>query len=163
MDLLRSTIELNPEMPIRPATPADIPHMLTLAEQADTAAHWAPREYEALFAAEAPRRIALVAEEHGTLAGFLIARADLDEWEIENVVVANDRRRGGIGSALVRELLHQAATAKATSVLLEVRESNLAARRLYEKLGFLEVGRRPGYYAQPTEDALLFKFSVSFR
>jgi len=150
-------------MTIRSATPADIPHMLSLAQQAETAAHWAEREYHALFAAEAPKRIVLVADEYGTLAGFLIARADLDEWEIENVVVAQGHRRTGVGSAVVEELLHQAATAKATSVLLEVRESNAAARVLYEKLGFQQIGRRPAYYANPAEDALLFKFSVSFR
>lgn len=150
-------------MNIRRATSADIPHMRALEQQADTAAHWAEREYDALFSPEAPRRITPIADLENAVAGFLIARADLDEWEIENVVVAQASRRGGIGSALVRELLHQTTMAKTTSVLLEVRESNAAARGLYEKLGFQQVGRRPGYYAQPTEDALLFKFSVSFR
>ena len=150
-------------MSIRTATAADIPHMRGLEQQADTAAHWAEREYHVLFAPEAPCRITLIADHEGRVAGFLIARADLDEWEIENVVVAQASRRLGIGSALVEELLHQAAAAKATSVLLEVRESNVAARRLYERLGFQEVGRRPGYYVLPAEDALLFKFSVSFR
>ncbi len=154
-------------MHIRPATPADIPHMRALEQQADTAAHWAEREYGALFAPEAPKRVTLVAIESADstegLAGFLIARADLDEWEIENVVVASDRRRGGIGSALVGQLLHQAARAKATSVLLEVRESNQAARRLYQRQGFIEVGRRSGYYDRPPEDALLFRFSVPHR
>ncbi len=149
-------------MQIRSATAADIPHMRVLEQQADSAAHWAEREYDALFAPEAPRRIALIADNENRVTGFLIARADLDEWEIENVVVAPERRRAGIGSALVRELLHQAAMAKATSVLLEVRESNSAARRLYENIGFVEVGRRRDYYVQPAEDALLLKYSVSF-
>jgi [ribosomal protein S18]-alanine N-acetyltransferase len=149
-------------MQIRPATSADISFMRALEQQADTAAHWAEREYGALFAPEAPRRIAFIAEADNHLAGFLIALCDLDDWEIENVVVAAERRRSGIGSALVQELLHQAAREKTTSVLLEVRESNSAARQLYKALGFLEVGKRPGYYAQPAEDALLLKFSVSF-
>ena len=153
-------------MHIRPATPADIHHMRALEQRADTAAHWAEREYGALFAAEAPKRVALIAiESAGTtaaVAGFLIARADLDEWEIENVVVAPDLRRSAVGSALVGALLHQAALEKATSVLLEVRESNEAARRLYQRQGFVEVGRRSGYYDRPPEDALLLKFSLSF-
>lgn len=149
-------------MLIRRATPADIPHMRALEQQADTAAHWAEREYDALFALEAPKRIALLAgETFDDIHGFVIARSDLDDWEIENLVVAPDRRHGGIGGRLVGEVLHQAGEAGATSVLLEVRESNHPARRLYGKLGFAETGRRPKYYENPQEDALLLKISVS--
>jgi [ribosomal protein S18]-alanine N-acetyltransferase len=150
-------------MPIRPATPADIPLMRALELQADTAAHWAEREYGALFALDAPRRIALVAAEASNhICGFLIARCGLDEWEIENVVVDAGRRRSGIGTALVDELLRQAGHGRVPAILLEVRESNHPARRLYEKIGFSEVGRRPQYYTNPVEDALLLKYSVSF-
>ena len=148
-------------MLIRRAIPADIPHIRSLERHAETAAHWAAREYDALFAPEAPKRLALLAGEGDDIEGFLIARCDLDDWEIENVVVASDRQRGGIGGLLVGELLHQAGEAGATSVLLEVRESNLPARRLYGKLGFVETGRRPKYYENPQEDALLLKISVS--
>ncbi len=150
-------------MPIRPATPADIPLMRALELQADTAAHWAEREYDALFAPDTPTRTALVAAEaDDDITGFVIARCGLDEWEIENVVVARNRRRSGIGSALVDELRIRAGSSGVPALLLEVRESNTAARRLYEKIGFSEVGRRPGYYQNPAEDALLLKYSVSF-
>jgi ribosomal-protein-alanine acetyltransferase len=150
-------------MLIRPATPADIPLMRALELQADTAAHWAEREYDALFAPDTPKRIALVAgdAEHD-IGGFLIARCGLDEWEIENVVVATGRRRSGIGTALVNELRRQAEGGRVPALLLEVRESNTAARKLYETIGFSEVGRRTAYYANPAEDALLLKYSVSF-
>jgi [ribosomal protein S18]-alanine N-acetyltransferase len=148
-------------MLIRRATPADIPHMRELEQQSETAAHWAAREYDALFAPEAPKRLALIAGEGDDVGGFLIARCDLEEWELENVVVAPDRRRAGIGGQLVDALLHQAVEVAATSVLLEVRESNAPARRLYKKFGFIEAGRRPNYYASPVEDALLLKYSVS--
>lgn len=146
---------------LRRATPADIPQMLELAQQADTAAHWAEREYDALFAPDAPKRIALVAAEDEDAHAFLIARCELDEWEIENVVVAANQRRRGIASQLIAELMRLAGQARATSVLLEVRESNLAARRLYEKLGFTQFARRPQYYRDPPEDALLLKILVS--
>ena len=53
------------------------------------------------------------------------------------------------------------AGAAASTVLLEVRESNTAARQLYEKLGFVEIGGRPDYYRDPVEDALLL--SIPFR
>ena len=141
--------------------------MRLLEQQAETAAHWSQREYEALFAADAPARIALVAEnEVGSgivrIHGFVIARCAPGEWELENVVVARAQRRLGIGTILIQYLLLCAREQGTTSVLLEVRESNLAARRLYEKLGFCLAGRRPGYYREPPEDALLLKISISF-
>ena len=123
-------------MLIRRATPADIPHMRALEQQSETAAHWAEREYDALFASEAPKRLALIAGEGDDVAGFLIARCDLDEWEIENVVVdtgpATRRRSARHWFANCSTKLAETA---ATSVLLEVRESNTAARRLYKKIG----------------------------
>ncbi len=148
-------------MLIRRATPVDIPHMRSLEQRAESAAHWAEREYDALFALGAPRRLALIADKEGQVAGFLIARCDLEEWELENVVVVPEHRHSGIGGQLVGALLHQAGEAGATSVLLEVRESNDPARQLYKKFGFLEAGRRPNYYANPAEDALLLKYLVS--
>jgi ribosomal-protein-alanine N-acetyltransferase len=77
------------------------------------------------------------------------------------VVVAREERNRGIGIKIIRELLLQAQRGGATSVLLEVRESNLAARRLYEKLGFSLQGRRSNYYREPEEDALLLCFSIT--
>ena len=91
----------------------------------------------------------------------MIARCATCEWEIENVVVAREKRKRGIGIQLIQEVLLKAQSAGATSVLLEVRESNLAARRLYEKLGFSQQGRRSNYYHNPEEDALLLSFSVT--
>ena len=151
-------------MLIRRATPADVPSMRALEQHAETAAHWAEREYDALFAAEAPPRIALVAtSEEGVdrVVGFAIARCATAEWEIENVVVAREKRKRGVGIKIIRELLLQAQIAGATSVLLEVRDSSMAARRLYEKLGFSQQGRRSNYYQGPEEDALLLCFSIT--
>lgn len=138
--------------------------MRALERQTETAAHWAEREYDALFAAEAPPRVTLVATSEadaGRVIGFVIARCATAEWEIENVVVTPEKRNRGLGSKIIRELLLQAQSAGATSVLLEVRESNLVARRLYEKLGFSQHGRRSNYYQGPEEDALLLCFSMT--
>lgn len=149
---------------IRNATPDDVSFIRALEEQAETAAHWNSREYDALFSPGAPRRFVLIAAdeaETSQLCGFVIARCGVDEWEIENVVVADQHRRSGLGTALLSQLLQQARESSITSVLLEVRHSNAAARRLYEKLGFSEVSRRPGYYREPPEDALILKISVS--
>lgn len=151
-------------MLIRKATPEDVAIIRKLEQETETAAHWGEREYDALFEADAPRRIALVAAEKAGAAeimGFVIARCADDEWEIENVVVVSEQRRRGMGSALVGELVQEAGRSRATAVLLEVRESNTAARGLYEKIGFSQAGRRPDYYRNPAEDALLLKISIS--
>jgi [ribosomal protein S18]-alanine N-acetyltransferase len=151
---------------IRPANDDDVPSIRALELQAENAAHWAEREYEALFAPDAPARIALVAyDEAGSgvvpIHGFLIAQCALGGWEIENVVVTPARRRCGIGTSLIQQLLLRARKQGATSVLLEVRESNRAARRLYEKIGFSEQGRRRDYYKEPLEDALVLRIFVA--
>ncbi len=134
--------------------------MQSLEQQTETAAHWSAQQYDALFAPEAPRRIALLAAEADELRGFAIARCGLDEWEIENVVVAPEHRRRGIARDLVQKILRDAHDSGVPSVLLEVRQSNTAARQLYEGLGFAGVGRRRAYYREPAEDALLLSFSM---
>jgi ribosomal-protein-alanine N-acetyltransferase len=72
------------------------------------------------------------------------------------LVVAARVLRRGTASELMRELIRRAQNEAALAILLEVRESNLPARGLYEKHGFREVGRRRGYYADPAEDAILY-------
>ena len=147
-------------MLIRPATRDDIAAIRALERSADTAAHWSARDYDTLFAPEAPKRLALVAEENCRPCAFAIAQCGVDDWEIENVVVDHARRRQGIAFELVRQIVQRAQKVHATSVLLEVRESNIAARQLYLKLGFTEFGRRQAYYRNPPEDALLLRFST---
>jgi ribosomal-protein-alanine N-acetyltransferase len=81
------------------------------------------------------------------------------EWEIENIAVSGPARRRGLGSHLLGEFLDMVRDQGGQAVFLEVRESNQAARKLYEKWAFCEAGRRKGYYQDPPEDALLFRFS----
>jgi ribosomal-protein-alanine N-acetyltransferase len=90
------------------------------------------------------------------LAGFLVARYLPPEWELENIVVAPAVRRMGIGRQLMDALVVQGRQTNGTAIFLEVRESNTAARGLYERLGFMETGRRKAYYANPSEDAVLY-------
>ena len=141
---------------IRSASLNDVPAILAIEGQAPGAAHWTSEQYKKLVG----RGVVLVAEEEeeGQLCGFVCAKAVAGEWEIENVVVAAAFLRRGIASELVRELIHRAAHEAASAILLEVRESNLPARRLYEKHGFCEVGRRRVYYRNPVEDAILYAF-----
>ena len=97
-------------------------------------------------------------EQNGNVVGFIIGRQVGDEWEIENIAVTGTARRRGLGSRLVGELLDLARSRGGKSVFLEVRESNRAARSLYEKWAFIEVRRRKTYYQNPAEDALVLQF-----
>jgi [ribosomal protein S18]-alanine N-acetyltransferase len=127
------------------------------------AAHWTAMQYEALFAPDAVKRITFVAADESDeclLRGFVMARCLPDEWEVENVVVAADRRRRGIARSLLRELVAAAGSAGVVSIILEVRESNVVALRLYESIGFTREGRRKEYYQSPVEDALLYRLTL---
>ena len=87
--------------------------------------------------------------------GEMFIEIEVDEGDIGNVAVAPDSRRRGIGAALLKALFAESERRGAAVLQLEVRESNLAARRLYEKNGFEIVGKRKNYYEKPAEDAIL--------
>src|ERR1700674_474377 len=141
---------------IRSAALNDVPAMLAIEQQAPGAAHWTAEQYKKLVGSGVVLVAEDAAEETGKLCGFVCAKALAGEWEIENVVVAAEFLRRGIANELVRKLIQRAANEAASAILLEVRESNLPARRLYEKHGFREVGRRRMYYRDPAEDGILY-------
>jgi ribosomal-protein-alanine N-acetyltransferase len=149
-----------PQMRIRLATPADIPTMMTLERHAATAAHWSKAQYETVFSNDVPFRVVLVLEEEAAVLGFIAGRAVGEEWEIENITVAGPVRRRGLGTRLLGEFLDLARGRSAVAVFLEVRESNFAARRLYEKWAFVETGRRKDYYREPEEDAIVYRLGL---
>jgi [ribosomal protein S18]-alanine N-acetyltransferase len=140
---------------IRHAVAADLPGIMEIARHALTAAHWSQQQYEEMFS---PGRLVLVLQENDQITGFVAARGVAGEWEIENIVVTGPARRRGFGSHLLGEFLHHIRGSGAREVSLEVRESNRAARALYEKWAFMEAGRRRSYYQDPPEDALILKF-----
>ena len=78
-----------------------------------------------------------------------------------NIAVAGPARRRGLGTRLLGEFLDLARARGADAVFLEVRESNRAARALYEKWAFLECGRRRRYYQDPDEDAILYRIGFT--
>ena len=148
-------------MHIRPATIADIFSIMQLERRSATAGHWTEEQYRHAFQREGATRLVLIAEEISTQAetgalGFLVAQHLPPEWELENVVVAPTARRNGLGKRLLNELLAAAKKTDSTAVFLEVRESNVPARTLYEKAGFEQTGRRKAYYTNSSEDAVLY-------
>ncbi|MGN8896582.1 ribosomal protein S18-alanine N-acetyltransferase [Flavonifractor sp. HCP28S3_F3] len=97
----------------------------------------------------------VVAEgEDGTVLGYGEVRAILDEGTLEKIAVAPQFRRQGVAEEILKSYL-RLGQAHLAFLTLEVRESNTPAIRLYEKLGFREVGRRKNYYREEHEDALL--------
>lgn len=144
---------------IHVATPTDISAMMRLQQAAPTASQWSAKQYAALFSAQ-PIRVALVAEHANQLQGFVVASNVEDEWEIENIIVSNELRRHGLGSLLLSALLERVRAQQGNSVSLEVRESNIAARKFYEKWAFIQMGRRSRYYSAPVEDALIYRFLI---
>jgi ribosomal-protein-alanine N-acetyltransferase len=95
--------------------------------------------------------------------GFLVGRVAADEAEILTLAVRPERRRRGLGGALVDLAAVHAATLGAASAFLEVGTSNASARALYAARGFLPVGERHGYYASSNrlpEDAIILRASL---
>ena len=99
----------------------------------------------------------LVALEGDTVAGYIGSQTVMDETDMMNVAVHPDYRRRGIAEALVTALVEVLRQKGSRCLTLEVRASNEAAKALYEKLGFSQIGRRPKYYRNPREDALILR------
>jgi [ribosomal protein S18]-alanine N-acetyltransferase len=140
----------------------DLDRMLMLAAASAEAPRWTRRDYEQLLLAapaEPLARCAMVALCGDSLAGLAVASLLQQETvaEVDGLVVDQDYRRQGIGSALICAAMAWAANAGASGVRLEVRASNTAAIALYRRHGFCQVGIRRAYYSAPAEDAVLMQ------
>ena len=91
----------------------------------------------------------------GEAIGFCSCWCVLDEVHINNLAVLPEHRRSGVASALLERVLRDGAARGASRATLEVRRSNVAALKLYERFGFTVSGVRRGYYTNPDEDALI--------
>jgi ribosomal-protein-alanine N-acetyltransferase len=164
---------------VRRATEADVGAVVRLAEASANAAQWSSAMAMAYFAAEKPGNaiqakaifVARVSElavpraevpdassPSGNVVGFAafsaVTSAGPGECSLENIVVADAWRNFGIGGRLLAAGMLWCRAQFGASVWLEVRASNHDAIALYERAGFMVVGRRPGYYIQPDEDAV---------
>ena len=103
----------------------------------------------------------LVAEVDGQVVGYVGSQSVLDAADMMNIAVSPEYRRRGVAKALVNELTAYLSKNDVIALLLEVRVSNEPAITLYEKIGFQQVGRRPNYYRNPREDALILRKGLS--
>lgn len=104
-----------------------------------------------------PLSLWLVAMEGNNLVGYVGAQTVMPESDMMNLAVVPEYRRCGVAQALVQTLMDALSDEGAECLSLEVRESNAPAIALYEKLGFVQVGKRPNYYRSPKEDAMIMR------
>jgi [ribosomal protein S18]-alanine N-acetyltransferase len=156
-------IPIPPNMRIRPMTPADLDPVIKIERRLQQAPHW-PRAawLSALDSSSSQHRLALVATFHQTndLAGFAVAGLLPPQAELEMIAVAPEFQRRGLARFLFAALAQEMKSAQVTDVILEVRASNHPALALYRCLGFVETARRPRYYAEPVEDAVLLSLRL---
>ena len=135
----------------RRMTAADVSAAHSILVESPEAAVWS----RASLSESVANDFAWVMDVHGAVSGILIGRVAADEFEILNLAVGNGCRRRGVATKLVRTALEHARTAGARRAYLEVRASNEGGIALYMRLGFCKEGRRPHYYREPAEDAIL--------
>ena len=98
-----------------------------------------------------------VALDDDRVVGYIGSQTVCGETDVMNIAVHPDYRRRGIGQILIEELIREVKNLGSISLTLEVRDSNIAAVSLYEKLGFSQVGLRKNYYRNPKEDARILR------
>ena len=90
-----------------------------------------------------------------TIIGYFGIWITFEECQITTITVENNYKGKGYGNKMMEKIIHEAKEALCERISLEVRESNQIARHLYEKYDFIEISRRPRYYTNPLEDAIV--------
>jgi ribosomal-protein-alanine N-acetyltransferase len=144
---------------VRRMSASDISAALSILEESPEASMWSNQS----LLESVSNGIALAVELEGSIAGILIGRVAADEFEILNLAVGKAWRRRGIATKLIETALAHARTAGARQAYLDVRASNQGGIALYGRLGFRVCGRRPNYYRNPPEDAVLLVLHINER
>ncbi len=153
------------ELQILPATPEMLPDILLL-EETCFSSPWTRKMLETELMGNQFAHF-LVARQQGqsagegksSIVGYHCFWIVFEELRLMNLAVREAMRRQGVGHSLVREAFRCALDQAATRAVLEVRASNEPARSLYTTMGFVQVGRRPHYYTNPIEDAVLMELN----
>jgi ribosomal-protein-alanine N-acetyltransferase len=136
------------------SSPSQIDDILAI-EEASFTSPWTREMYLAELNNVGVSYFYLARSEAGRVVGFCSFWRVLNELHINNLAVLPAHRRSGIGTALLLKVLADGATLGASRATLEVRRSNDAAQKLYERFGFTVAGVRRLYYSSPPEDALV--------
>lgn len=143
----------DPAPGLAPMTARDLDEVLEI-ERASFATPWRREHFEHELRSN-PVAVNVVLRLDGRVVGYACTWRIAGELTINNIAIAPDRRGEGLGRRFLDDVLAAAREAGCVSATLEVRPSNRAARAMYERAGFRQTGRRPGYYASEGEDALI--------
>ena len=158
MAAARDDLRAMPEVQIRPMMEIDLPEVAAI-EQQSYAFPWSENIFrDCLRVGYTCRALDLA----GQIIGYGVMSLGAGEAHILNVCVREQFRSVGFGRRLLEHLLERAAAAGVAEAFLEVRPSNLAAIRLYQRLGFEQIGIRRGDYQAPDgrEDAIVLKLML---
>lgn len=143
---------------LRPSNVADMPAIMALEQELFPEDAWTPEMFAGEFAQPASRRLYLVAEEEDKLIGYAgMMFTGGTQADVVTLAVHPARWGEGTGTALLTTLVDEAASRGCAEVLLEVREDNPRARRLYLRQGFSEIGIRRGYYQPSGVNAVVMR------
>lgn len=145
---------------VRHARKEDAKAIWLVAETAyDKGSPWELSQFQELISYE--NVIHLIAEKpNGEVLALIIASKTMVEADIYMLAVKKSYQGKGIGKKIFQELIQELKSSDLETIFLEVRESNIAAKSVYEKLGFKKIGRRKDYYIKPKEDALMMKIEL---
>lgn len=143
---------------IRDLMPEDLPEVMAI-EKTSFTTPWSETLFmNEIFKPRSLPKAALIGEK---LVGYICGNYLLDEGHILNVTVHPDFRKQGIASQLVDHMLGLLKKEGCLTIFLEVRQSNEAALRMYEKAGFTEIAKRKAYFTIPVEDAIIMSLQMS--
>jgi ribosomal-protein-alanine N-acetyltransferase len=148
---------MNDHVVLRDMTAADLTTVVAIEDEAYSVP-WSESTFRGLLRRrDAEMVVAVVGD---VVIGYAAFWCVVDQGELGNVAVSSAWRGRGLGARLIDEVIRRAARRGIVEVFLEVRPTNMVARRLYERFGFTAVGRRRNYYQQPVEDALVLRRPV---
>ena len=142
---------------IRDMRPEDVPAAAAI-ERSSFSMPWSENSfYSEVYGRYSITRVAVI-NDH--IAGYIIARLILDEGHLLDMAVKSSARRRGISRKLMEDVIRGLRLNRCKAFYLEVRASNVAARRLYENMGFAIIGTRKTYYKNPVEDACIMMLEL---
>ncbi|GAB3152700.1 ribosomal protein S18-alanine N-acetyltransferase [Microbispora hainanensis] len=145
------------EVVLRRMTHDDLPAVMHIERTTFPADAWSEAMMRGELADQPRTRHYVVAEVGDRVVGYAGLAAAGDQADVQTIAVLADHRRAGVGTALLNELLTEAARRGAVSVFLEVRADNPAAQAMYERFGFRRLGLRRRYYEDGTDAITMVK------
>ena len=133
-------------------------HQIALIEEASFSNPWPPEAFrDEVIKNDFSHPVVARPLDSELVAGYCVKWVVFNELHVQNVAVHLEHRGRGLGRFLIEEALDFGRAAGCRAAFLEVRESNVNARRLYVSMGFREVGKRKNYYSRPREDAIQYR------